>query len=446
MKGMALILSLLLVLLLTLFCFGMVLLAGSYYGSTRNLIELENARLICDSVSNDFIAEHNQDTDPRLFFDTAQWIQFDLLPRIKYGYEIRASLQQPWNVSRENLLTVTARKGPFESRHSLRVRQFRLEDFALYSSCIQVLNQASLFDGLVLAPAMELQKPLVRFRDRVYGKVNPPEMASFRKWAPEQLHFPALSDFLSMEVLREDASLNGMIISKSDPVLWTGTYFYLQLDDLLLENSGDTWKVHYSDHLLGEIRSPHLFFEGPVHITQSFSMPEFPPYPVPEVPMVISSSGSIQLESGLHSLRGLDAVHPLSLVTGGSVRTAANLPSITVMDAMMIALGTEEWGGTDVSLIVDPNSIAATDGEKSAFYEEVSHSAFILEEEKKMKLLQALESGQRVLWFKQTVAVSGGMIIPGEIAEVHFSESRSLFSTLPSFPYVQILEGSKQWQ
>jgi hypothetical protein len=59
MKGFGLLVALLFVLILTLFSFTVLTLAGSYYASTRSFFEIQNARLNADQAASTLVDRHN---------------------------------------------------------------------------------------------------------------------------------------------------------------------------------------------------------------------------------------------------------------------------------------------------------------------------------------------------------------------------------------------------
>src|SRR3972149_7383649 len=150
MKGFALLLSLLLLLLLTLFGFSLLLMAGSHYASARSLFENENARIACESAAWFLVGAHNSESGgPRFFQNPQSWSGEHMRPFDWNGYRVTGKLSAPWTAAADNLFTLAARKGTYQAQVQMTLRQRRPENFALFADDVLTLPTASLVDGLV---------------------------------------------------------------------------------------------------------------------------------------------------------------------------------------------------------------------------------------------------------------------------------------------------------
>ena len=130
-KGFALTVTLLFLLLMTLFGFSVLMLADSYYSSTRNFFEKENARIACNQAIHLMIDRHNLDPAPQRFFtDPEIWQGITMTPFVWNDHEIGAFLAKPWSATEPNQLTAVARKGRYSASRLVQNRQRRFEDFA----------------------------------------------------------------------------------------------------------------------------------------------------------------------------------------------------------------------------------------------------------------------------------------------------------------------------
>src|SRR5687767_5001857 len=121
-SGFAILLSLLLVLILTIFGYWMLLLAETHYAATKQLYDSENARTISVAASTRLLVLHNSQ-QPRFFSDPLTWNGLQLKPFEFQQYRITGNLAAPWDPIGINLLNLQVRKGRSFASRELPLRQ-----------------------------------------------------------------------------------------------------------------------------------------------------------------------------------------------------------------------------------------------------------------------------------------------------------------------------------
>jgi hypothetical protein len=446
MKGFALFFSLMFVLLLTLLGFCLLLLASQHYAVTHHLLEKENSRLACESAVQEMVSRHNLTAEnPRFFFDPQNWSGSSLHPYLWNSYSVSAELSAPWSATASNSLVFTARKANFASRQSLELRQLRLEDFAFYSEQSQQLALPSLLAGPVFVRGgLQLLQPVVRFLGHVYSPVDPAFFASFKNPHAPPLDFPPTSNSISSEIFRQWTSQQGIVISGNNPVFWRSDHYEVTLDDLHLEQTSGRWKIWYAGILIGQSNTPLLCFEGPLSVRQNAPLSTNLFVDKPKFPVYAGTTGELRIETEVGSLEDSSAVHPLALISGGATTIASGVPNACRINAFVLALGSQPLE-QETSLIIEQGGSALSEAQKQSWLADISNSQFMVEDEKRSSLLQSLESGEKIVWFQRTVFCNQALTIPGDLKQLHFQSSKDVYPLIPSFPFVVVVQGSRQW-
>ncbi|HEY7160340.1 MAG TPA: hypothetical protein VH815_03735, partial [Acidobacteriota bacterium] len=347
-NGFALVLSLMFLLVLTLLALILLLVSASYYASAHNLFENENARIACEQVTRLMVDTHNFDSAvPRFFHDPAHWQGKQLVPYVWNGFRVTGQLKSVWNLSALNDIQVNVSKGRYNSSLNCNIDQIRLEDFALYLNTNQSLPAASLIDGRVfVANGLNLQNPVVRFRDFVEGSVTPTLNASFRKTTEQSIAYPAVTSLRTAIQFLTEAQTKGLYISTQNPMFWNGTEYEIDLDLVELQKqAGNRWRIVYNGIDLGVIRSLHIGFDSAVRIKQSYA--EIPHLSDSKtiVPVYFSSASNVLLDSSLQSMESANFRHPICVVSSGSISVSQLAPAFVRIQALLIAYGGSNHNG-----------------------------------------------------------------------------------------------------
>jgi hypothetical protein len=446
-QGFALAFALLILLLLTLFGLSFLLIAGSYHSSTKNLFENENARLACEQTCRMMIDRHNLETsDPRFFFDPHFWIQRKLVPLSWNGYEVNAEFNETWKPADSNQLKVLVKRSKFESLQQVDVRQIRAEDFALYSEAPIDLQQGSLFHGRVLVRnGLHASQP-VRFRDLVQGDVVPETNASFRIRSEQVLNYPRMNEYLIRDDFYAEAVNSGLLILGGDPMFWNGSRYELDLNHLeILKEGADRWRIRYNGVEVGIVGSLHFWFDSQLAIRQGYApLPDFPGSKINE-PLYLSSAEDVYLLSSIQPVEFSTTRHPVCVMASDTIYVSSTSAAIRI-HALLIAFGSDVSAGSESGLIIQAGSISMTESEKQSFIDEVRGSVFMVEPEKREVLLDAIAGDTKILWFRGSVFLQFGISSDPELTNLHFESTSERFLFLPSFPFVQLVEGSSIWQ
>jgi hypothetical protein len=448
-RGFALVLSLFLLLLLTIFGFSLLLLASSYFRSAKNLTDNQKARLVCEQATRYMVDRHNMDpTSPRFFFDPQSWTQGTMVPFQWQGHEIAATFQPPWNASGPNALQVSASRGRFRAYQTLNIRQRRLEDFALYTNASLQFAVQPLFDGLVYSAGnLDFLTPVARFRELAQaGNISPSGNVSFRRMSLQRLDYPALDQFLGVANFFSDAQQNGLIISNANPLFWKGNHYELNLDLLQIARSQGRWQLHYNGADLGLVSSLHLWFDDHVYIQQSFAAMGYLPTGKPQVPLYISSSSDVTILSNLQKMFSQSAEHPLFLFATDALYLSSALPRAATISAGILVLGTDPVGATEYSVLIQPGGTILSTADKQIFLSQIRDSAFVVEPQKRNSLIQSLQNDGKIVWFRGSLLTAGPLQIPPDLEQLHFQASCGTYPLLPSFPFVFQEESSRRWQ
>lgn len=448
-NGFALLMTLLVLLLLTAFGFGMLLLAGSYFQSTKNLHGNEDARIACQYSTKFMLDRHNFGaTLPRFFFDSQLWQSNTMTPFQWNGYTIEARLPQPWSDLNMNLLQVSAKKGKFVSQQTIGLQQRRLEDFALYSDADLSLSESPLFDGLVYSAGMiDLVKPDVRFREVGQASlIQPLSNATFRKRTLQSFAYPQLDQHINFTMVHDHAQQNGFLVVNRNPLFWNVDHYEIDLNRLEFIPAGADWRIRYNGVELGIFHSLHLSFEERLQIKQTVISVDLLPSNKPVVPLYVSSSSDIELSTNLQTLFSANAEHPLLLISGGVLILKSALPQATYFGSTMIVFGSHSVGLGHYSVLMESGGIPLTPTEKNTFLYEVRNSGFVLETSKRGTLLTALQNDRKIVWFRGSLAIEASIQQSADLEELHFEASKYRYPLLPALPFVHELESNRQWQ
>ncbi len=444
MKGFAIVASLLFLLIMTLFGFSVLLMASGHYSSSRGLFEKENARIVCEAAAHWIVAQHNAaNTTPQYLFDSRNWNGTALRSFQWNSHTISGRFEAPWTSTGINRLTLTARKGPFVATQTLELRQIRLENFALFSTQSQVLPNASLFDGTVFARGtIELQRPFVRFREFVYAGIQPEYFASFRKRTLQEPEFPNPEQLIPAATLMDEARKTGVSISNRDASFWENDHYRLDLDQLDISMVNGLWHLQYKRSDLGTHSSLILWFDADLRL--GHTEPPVSPIPSskPRAPLYLVSTGNLQIDSNLSPLESTFRIHPLCAIAGNAIHVLPSIPRACHLDACLIAYGSGDAGG----LKIESGGRDLTAPERDQFLFAISNSVFLVENEKKQTLLNALNAGEKILWFRGSVILNASLQGSPDLSQLHFASSEDFYSLLPSLSFVYIVEGSRQWQ
>jgi hypothetical protein len=429
-KGFALFLSLMLILILSVFAFWLLMISQAHYAASRTLFESENARIISEAAVQYMVQKHNHQK-PRMFFDPLQWNQQQLKEYYWNGYRITGSLSASWSTLQTNLLTLRADKGRYASEIQAGIRQLRLEDFALFSNNRQMLSTSTLFDGLVYTPPeLIVQKP-VRFRGLVYNQVSPEFNASYRRKAEADLEFPLLA-----ELFPPGWNAGGILISGKNPMFWQTDRYVLDLDALDFSAVGKKFRILYQGKTLGDVDWPGISFDDRVQIQQSYQEIPWLSSGKTEQSFYIVSAGDFMIGSSIQALQLNSSVLHLCLVSGNNIQILP-VDAETRVEAMLIAFG---------DVFIDGGAAILAAAEKQSWNSEITGSAFLVEPIAKTDLLKAIENNEMVLWLRGTTAVGGELHVAEDLKQLHFEATRHVHSSLDPFPYVELVEGERQWQ
>ncbi len=448
-NGFALVLSLMFLLILTLFALILLLISGNYYASARNHFENENARIACEQSSRLMIDTHNLDSEtPRFFHDPDRWQGQSLVPFIWNGYEVKAGLSAPWNTAGINSLRVDVQKGRYHSTLDLNVSQVRLENFALFTNSAQTLQKASFVDGRVFASdGLTLPLPTVRFRDFVHGVVTPEINASFRKKTDQIISYPDLTSLHTLDDFFQAARSDGLLITAQNPLFWNGTEYEMNLDQVTLQAEPmQRWRVIYSGIDLGTIGVLHFWFDDAVRIRQSYRQISHLPDAKVLHPIYISAISNIFVDSSLQPIETSTQRFPICISAGGAIWISSVSPAFVRIHALLISFGSAIYDGIEASLIVEPGAAIVPPVEIESWKNEIGRSSLVIEPEKRDSFLSVIENGGKAVWFQESIALNSAMFVAADVDEVHFQSSKFRYPFLPSFEFVMILEGSEQWR
>ncbi|HJZ12221.1 MAG TPA: hypothetical protein VJ521_08725 [Acidobacteriota bacterium] len=292
MKGFALLVSLLLLLLLTLFGFSLLLMAGSHYGSARSLFENENAKLACESALWSIVTGYNSETEEFRLARPPEKYWSELQPFSWNGYTIEMSLSAPWKSGEPNRMNLSARRGQYFAEIVAELRQRRFEDFALFSDAPQTLSTSSVFDGLVYVKGeLSLVEPDVQFRNIVQADVFPADFGSYWRKAVSNLDYPGVDQFLQKPFLERPETPQDITAFRK------GDEYVVRMDDIRLVLDRDKWFVQYKGKAVSE--GTVLYFDDNVHVNQSLQNSYFHISSKPVQSLYLISAESIIIESSL---------------------------------------------------------------------------------------------------------------------------------------------------
>ena len=446
-KGFALAVTLLFLLLMTLFGFSVLMLAGNYYASARNFFEKENARIACNQAIRLMIDRHNLDNAPQRFFvDPRIWQGTRMTPFLWNDHEITASLAKPWSGAEPNELTTASRKGRYAASRLAQIRQRRMEDFALYLDDSAELTGASLFDGPVFTRSgLRLDVPGTRFRATVQGTVEPKEFTTFRKENLQILAYPEAAPFVGATFFRDEARSKGLVVAPRHPAFWRTSRYELNLDLLELEKQPrNRWRLRYDGLDLGIASEPLLWFDDSVAVSQPASPPVFL-ITKPSVPIYIASAADILILTSLHPPEDVSYRHPVALAAEDALYIDSSAPRALCLEALLIGLGSDPFDDSQHSLFIEPGGQPLTADQLTWFRSEILSSAFLLEEERRNAVLAALEGGERIVWFRGGLVLSKTWKEPDGPVQIHFQGGADSFPLLPALPFVYMVEGREQW-
>jgi hypothetical protein len=428
-KGFALFVSLMLVLMLSVFACWMMLVSQAHYAASRALFENENARIVSDAAAQSMVQTHNR-LQPGFFFDPSRWSQLQLKPYSWNGYTISGSLAAQWNPQQVNLLTLRADKGRYASEIQVPLRQLRLEDFAFFSDSRQIVSTSTLFDGAVFVRSLlGLNRP-ARFRELVYNEVSPQYNASYRRKTGAFLDFPPLQ-----QLFPPGWNAGGVEIVEKNPLFWQIDQYVLDLDALEISASGNAWRIRYRGITLGDASKLILSFDNRVRIRQSYREIPHLPSGKPEQSLFLYSPSDLTIESSVQALQVAAYSIRFCFVSGNTIRVAPQTSAARI-DASLVAFG---------DMFVDAGNTFPGDAEKASWASEILGSAFLVEPVAKSDLLQALNSNQKILWLRGSTAVGGIFHAAEDLVQLHFEATRKIHAMLPSFSYIEIVEGGGQW-
>lgn len=426
-RGFAILLSLLLVLVLTIFAYWMLLLAENHYAATRMLFDSENARIASEAVATQLVMQHNT-TAPGFFADPARWTGLEMKQFLWNDYEINGTLEAPWNPIGINLLRLQAERKRSFARMELPVRQLRFEDFALFSDVTQTLTTSTLFDGSVFVrDGLTIEQP-VRFREAVHNEVSPSYFASYRRKNGLPLQFPDLS---------APAWPAGLSITGSATPFWQSDHYELDLDRLEFSRSNDLWQVKYQGIVIGQVSALVLAFDADVHVSQTFREIARLPSGKPSVSLYVASTGNVVIEGSIQSLQGSANEHPLVVYSEKSIRISGGSSAIRVQ-ACLISSGSP-------SLQFQPGESPPPQAVKDAWIAEMQGSAFTVEPEKRAELIHALNASEKIVWLRGSIGIKHSFVSSPGVTQLHFEACPQIHDVIPSFRFVQILEGRQKW-
>jgi hypothetical protein len=427
-EGFALLLTLLLVMILSIFAYWMLLLVQSHYSATKMLFDSDNARTISEAAAFHLVQRHNTEV-PRFFTDPQSWNQLQMQPFIWNNYSFTGNLPVPWDPVAINLFTLRAQKARSLAEMELPLRQIRIEDFAFFSDTQQHLATSTLFDGFVFVRSgLTLDGPAL-FRGQVHNEVSPAHLATYKRKTSPRIDFPSL-DSLFPNGWQSD----GFTIAGKDPRFWQLDHYELDLDQLEIDNTGNAWKIKYKNEELGEASALILSFDDTIHIYQTYrELPHLPSAKV-DVPLYIASNADILLKSDVQRLEGSKNDHEISLVAQKSIHVSPERKSARIEACLFSSEVQVDTGAAPLSYV-----------EKQSWISEIHGSAFLMEPVKKQELLNALNKDQKIVWFRGTVALKDQLNVAADIMQLHFEAGRKIHPILISFPFVQVVEGMEKW-
>jgi hypothetical protein len=427
-RGFALLLSLVLVLILTVFAYWILLLAEKHYAASRMLFDSQNARIAADSAAMRLVLQHNVQL-PRFFSESSTWSGLELNPLTWNDYRISGNLAVPWSNTGINLLRLQVQKKRSYAKLELPLKQIRFEDFALYSDTPQQLFTSTLFDGLLFVRGGLTIDQQVRFREAVHNDVTPSFYASYRKRNRLWLDFPALNS----------PALSGSLnLTHQAAPFWQSDHYELDLDHLQVSRIADSWEVKYKGITIGEAETPILAFDRSVHISQSFREISHLAATQTEVPITIASMEDLVIRGSIQSLQTNQQESPLLLYAEGRIVVSSTLAAIRI-NACLLSSGA-------TGLDAQPGDMPLSNPEKKSWINEIFGSAFVIEPEKKTELLQALQNNQKMVWFRGSIGLKGSLSISPDVTQLHFEACRKIHNPIASFPFVEIVEGKKKWE
>lgn len=446
-NGFALAITLLFLLLLVLLGFSLLVIAGNYYASTRNLLEKENDRIACEQAIRAMLDRHNLGpTQPRFFFDPQVWQKKKMRPFRWMEYEISASIAKNWDSAAPNTLTTTARKATYAVSREVQIRQKRFEDFALYLDGDQDLDHMALFDGPgFVRGTLNLFGSGSLFRQPVQGNIQPREHAVFRRSSSQVLAYPEAASWLGPGFFQQQAQSRGVIITSHNPLFWTGSRYEFNFDLIQVENRpGNLWRINYNGANLGTVPELLLWFDDTVSVSQSSPLPAFL-IQKPNAPLYVASARDIVIRTGIHAVEDTAFRHPISLAADHVLRLDSTIPKAVCLDVFLLALGAEPSGETERSLFIADGGAGLDENELDQFRSAIITSAFLVETQQRMDLERALELGERIVWFRGGLVLARGWAQNADPVNLHFQSGSDAFPLLPPLPFIYEVEGSERW-
>ena len=428
-NGYALFLSLMLILMLSVFAFWLLLMSEAHYAASRALFEGDNARIISDAALQYLVQLHNHQ-QPRFFTDPYRWNQLQLKPFWWNQYQISGALNASWNASQPNAFTLRADKGRYASELQATVRQLRLEDFALFSNSSQTIATSTLFDGAVYMPSLTLNKSC-RFRECVFNEVSPSYYASYRRKSTTYLDFSAITDLFPA-----GWNAGSILIQSKNPLFWQTDHYSFDLDALDVSAVGKKWRIFYQGKSIGDATFPGIIFDDRVQVHQTYREMSWLSTGKPDLSFYVSATGDFIFKSSVQTLQGQSLALRLCFVTSKNISISPD-STATRMNATLVAIGDIE--ADTGSAVLDPI-------QKKSWQSEIRGSAFLIEPVLNTDLLAALNNGEKILWFRGTVAFMGDFHGSADLKNIHYEATRKIHSALGSFPYTEIVEGGEQWQ
>ena len=427
-KGFALLLSLLLVMILTIFAYWMLLLVQNHYSATKMIFDSDNARTISEAAAFHLVQRHNTEV-PRFFSDPQSWNQLQMQPFLWNNYSFTGNLPVPWDPVAVNLFTLRAQKARSLAEMELPLRQIRIEDFAFFSDTQQHLATSTLFDGVVFVRAgLTLDAPAL-FRGQVHNEVSPAHLATYKRKTSPRIDFPSFDSLFP-----SGWESGGFTIIGKDPRFWQLDHYELDLNQLVIDSTGNAWKAKYKNQELGEASALILSFDDTVYIHQTYrELPHLPSAKV-DAPLYIVSSADLLLKSDVQRLEGSKNEHEISLIAQKSIHVSPEKKCARI-EASLFSSGAQ----------VDTGASSLSDVEKQSWISEIHGSAFLMEPLKKEELLNALNKDQKIVWFRGTVALKDLLNVSPDITQLHFEAGRKIHPILISFPFVQVVEGMEKW-
>lgn len=427
-KGFALILSVLLVMILTIFAYWMLLLVQNHYSATKMLFDSDNARTISEAAAFHLVQTHNTQV-PRFFTDPQNWNQLQMQSFTWNDYSFTGNLPVPWDPGGINLFTLRAQKARSLAEMQLPLRQIRIEDFAFFSNTQQHLATSTLFDGFVFVRSgLTVDGPAL-FREQVHNEVSPSHLATYKRRTSPRIDFPSFDSLLPAGWDSSAISITG-----KDPRFWQSDHYVLDLDQLKIDSSGKAWKVKYKNDALGETSALILSFDETVYIQQTYRELPHLPSAKTNAPLYIASYADILLKSDVQRLEGSKNEHELCLIAEKTIHLLPEKKSARI-EASLFSSDSQ----------VDTGALFLSEAEKQSWISEIRGSAFLMEPAKKEELLNALDQNQKFVWFRGTVALNGPLNVAPDITQLHFEASRKLHPILISFPFVRVVEGMEKW-